>query len=76
MQIGEVRGVYAEGDSRLPEYIAVHLVGRAAEVLLPTREVALLDDRGVFLISSEPQQYDAVATFVPDETPNLRRLNA
>jgi hypothetical protein len=74
-RIGEVHDVYAEGDSRLPEYLSVHLAKRPAEILIPTRDVATLADRGVVLVSSDPSQYDAVVTFVRDEMPFLRKLN-
>jgi hypothetical protein len=74
-RLGEVRDVYAEGDSRLPEYLAVQLDSRKAEILIPTRDVATLQDRGVVLVHSDPSQYDAVVTFVRHEMPFLRKLN-
>ncbi|HTV72960.1 MAG TPA: hypothetical protein VME66_04555 [Candidatus Acidoferrales bacterium] len=73
-RIGEVRDVYAEGDSRLPEYLAVYLSEPAREILIPTRDVATIQERGVVLVSSDPEQYEAVVTFVRGEMPALRKL--
>jgi hypothetical protein len=74
-RIGEVRDVYAEGESRLPEYLAVFLDSRKVEILIPTRDVAALQDRGVMLVSSDQSQYDAVVNFARSEMPFLRKLN-
>jgi hypothetical protein len=73
-RIGVVRGVYAEGASRLPEYLSVHLDEPGREILIPTHDVATLQERGVMLVSSDPTQYEAFVTFVAGDMPNLRRL--
>jgi len=47
--IGEVRGGYAVGESKLAEYLNILWDSRQSEVLVPTSEVLDIEDRGVVL---------------------------
>ena len=72
--VGEVRGVYTTGDSRMAEYLAIFWTGRGEEALIPTEEVLTIDDEGAVLRSSARAYTDLVA-YTPDRNPLLHRLH-
>jgi hypothetical protein len=73
-RIGFVRGVYAEGEARLAEYIAVHWNSRAADVLIPTKDVLSLDARGVVLMGEDPRTYASMPDFDEAVHPTIRKI--
>lgn len=73
-QVGQIRGVYAVGDSQLAEYVAVAWDGRASELLVPTNEVLDIDDRGVVLAGPLDSYHD-LRTVDSNSDPLIRRLH-
>jgi hypothetical protein len=73
-RVGFVRGVYAEGDARLAEYLSIEWTARAAVLLVPTKDVAALEDRGVVLMGDDPRAYTAMPTFDEASHPTIRKL--
>ena len=73
-RVGFVRGVYAEGDARQAEYLSVEWTARATVLLVPTKDVATLDDRGVVLMGDDPRGYAAMPTFDEASHPTIRKL--
>src|SRR5579859_4453405 len=49
--IGEVRGVFASGETRVPQYLLVYWNDTREETLLDTNEVLTISDEGVKLRS-------------------------
>lgn len=73
--VGDVRAVYAEGESRVAELIVVHWnLGRDEDVALPTSEVVAVTDRGVELINGDPHTYATLATFDAVRYPTVHPL--
>lgn len=72
--VGEVRGVYSMGESRVPEFLSVFWLDRGEEALLPTDEVIAIDESGVLLRASRAAYTDLIA-FDPRRNPLLRRLH-
>lgn len=73
-RVGEVRGVYAEGDSRVPEMLVVHWEARGETVVVPTSEVANVTDDAVTLMQSNTQAYADLAAFDAARFPTVRKL--
>lgn len=73
-RVGSVEGVYTEGDSRLPEYLAVQWETRGFPILVPTHDVESLEERGVILQSADPVVYETIAKFEPDRYPTIKKL--
>jgi hypothetical protein len=73
-RVGEVRGVYAEGDARMAELLIVHWDARGEEVAIPTTEVLSVDGAGVQLIRQESDQYGDFAPFDASRFPTMKRL--
>jgi hypothetical protein len=73
-RVGTIEGVYTEGDSRLPEYIAVAWTSRGETILVPTRDVESLEERGVILQSADPVVYETIAKFDPKQFPTVKKL--
>jgi hypothetical protein len=73
-RIGSVRGVYAEGDARLAEYIAVQWTSRAVDVLIPTKDVMSLDEKGVVLMGEDPRTYASMPAFDESVHPTIRKI--
>jgi hypothetical protein len=71
--IGEVRAVYASGESRGAEFLLVYWTARDEEALLPADEAMQVDDRGVTLRQSADAYNDRPA-FDPAANPMLHRL--
>ena len=73
--IGEVRGVYCIGDSKLPEFLNVYWNPREAEVLVPTSDVSDVKEDGVYL-QGTLSSFDDLAAFGNQAThPGLRRVH-
>jgi hypothetical protein len=72
--VGSVRGVYAEGAARLAEYLLVAWTDRNVEVLVPTKEVASLEAKGVILMGEDPEAYRVIPPFNEANYPTIRRL--
>ncbi|MEO6912769.1 MAG: hypothetical protein ABI182_01945, partial [Candidatus Baltobacteraceae bacterium] len=72
-QVGEVRGVFGIGESRMPEYLSVYWSSSSTEVLLATDEVLSIQSSGVILQSSY-QAYSDLPPFDPASRPTMRRL--
>ena len=73
-RIGEVRGVYAEGSARLAEYIAIWWASRSAVLLVPTKDVASLDETGVTLMGDDARTYAEIPTFDEARYPTIRKI--
>ena len=73
-RVGSIEGVYSEGDSHLPEYLAVRWDKRGATILIATKEVQSLEDRGVILQTADPTIYETSATFDPKAFPTIKKL--
>lgn len=74
-QIGDVRGVYSIGQSKLAEYLNVAWTSRATELLVPTTEVRDIEDRGVIL-QGPLESYAELAPFDSPSHPEITRLDA
>jgi hypothetical protein len=73
-RVGSIEGVYTEGDSRLPEYVAVRWDARGTTILIPTNDVQSLEPSGVILQSMDPAVYETIATFDPKTSPAIKKL--
>jgi hypothetical protein len=73
VQTGEVRGVYASGDTRAPQYLLVFWQERNEEALLSTDEVITITEDGVML-RSNANAYTDLPAFDPSVNPMLHRL--
>ena len=73
-QVGDVRGVYSIGESKLAEYLNVAWNSRATELLVPTSEVRDIEDRGVVL-QGPLESYDELAPFDSPARPDITRLD-
>lgn len=72
-QIGEVRGVYASGDTRSAEYVLVYWTERGEEALIPVDEAMNVSDDGMILRQNGASYADRPA-FDPSANPLIRRL--
>ena len=73
-RVGSVEGVYTEGDSRLPEYLAVAWDSRGETILVRTNDVASIEERGVVLQSAEPAAYVTTAKYEAKQFPTIKKL--
>jgi hypothetical protein len=73
-RVGTVTGVYAEGEARSAELIAVHWDARGEDVAVPATEIEEIDQSGVHLLRQESDQYADLAPFDPALFLTLRRL--
>jgi hypothetical protein len=73
-RVGYVCGVYAEGDARLAEYLVVNWTSRAADVLIATKDVVSLEEKGVILMGEDPRSYATVPSFEASMYPTIRRI--
>jgi len=73
-RVGEVRGVFGIGDSRLAEYVCVYCQSRTEEVLVPTGEVLEINDRGVDL-AGPLETLMELSVYNPASAPSLNRLH-
>jgi len=74
LRVGEVRSVYATGNSRQAELLIVRWNDRDEDVALPATEVATVDDTGVRLLSGEISAYETLAAFDPARFPTVHPL--
>lgn len=72
-QIGEVRGVYAYGETLSAEYVLVFWTARGEEALIPVDEAMNVTDDGMILRQSGAAYADRPA-FDPSVNPLIRRL--
>lgn len=73
-QVGEVRGIYAIGESQLAEYSNVAWSSRNEELLVPTSDVLAIEQRGVVL-QGGLDSYDDLAALGAGSDPKIRRLH-
>jgi hypothetical protein len=73
-RVGEVRGVYADGDSRAVSLIAVYWTSRDHVVALPASDVETVDDSGVVLIGGEQATYDKLPPFDAAEMTTIHEI--
>ena len=74
-RVGEVRAVYAEGNSRSADLVIVSWDAREGEnVAVPSTEILSVTDEGVQLIRQEADQYADLAPFDPANFPTMKRL--
>ncbi len=73
-RVGEVVAVFAEGDARSAEIVAVHWDARDGDVAIPATEVLTIDDEGMHLIRREADQYADLAPFDADRFPTMKKL--
>jgi hypothetical protein len=73
-RVGEVRAVYAEGNTRMAELLIVQWDARGEEVAIPTTEVLSVDGTGVQLIRQESDQYGDLAPFDAARFPTMKKL--
>ncbi|GAC1658027.1 MAG: hypothetical protein NVS9B12_10370 [Vulcanimicrobiaceae bacterium] len=72
-RVGEVRGVYCVGESKLAEYLHVFWSSLQDGLLVPTSEVRTIESRGVVL-QGPLDAYGDFARFDPDARPDITRL--
>ena len=74
-RVGDVRAVYAEGDSRSADLVIVSWDARDGEnVAVPSTEILSVTDDGVQLIRQESDQYADLAPFDPSSFPTMKQL--
>ncbi len=73
-RVGTVTGVYAEGEARSAELIAVHWDARGEVVAVPATEIEDVEEHAVHLLRQESDQYADLAPFDPSRFLTLRRL--
>ncbi|HEV2262502.1 MAG TPA: hypothetical protein VGR69_09475 [Candidatus Rubrimentiphilum sp.] len=71
--IGEVRGVFASGETRVPQYLLVYWNDTREETLLDTNEVLTISDEGVKL-RSQRKTYAGLTAFDTENNPLIHRL--
>jgi hypothetical protein len=73
-RVGFVRGVYAEGSARLAEYVAVEWTKRGSVVLIPTKDVLTLEDKGVILMGDDARPFAELPDFDAGRYPTIRQI--
>ena len=74
-RVGDVRAVYAEGESRSAEIVVVSWDARDGEnVAIPSTEILSVNDDGVQLIRQESDQYADLAPFDASRFPTMKQL--
>ena len=71
--VGEVRAVFAMGETRVPECLLIYWYDTKEETLLDADEVLSITDDGVVL-RSRRKMYDVLPAYDP-ENPRLKRLS-
>lgn len=72
-KLGEVRGVFAIGETRVPECLLVYWSDTLEETLLDADEVISITDEGVMLRSAR-KIYEVLPAYDP-QNPLLKRLS-
>lgn len=75
VRVGYVRAVYAEGAARLAESLLVAWTARSAELLIPTRDVAAIEEKGVILMGDDPREYAEIPEFNEANYPTIRKIH-
>ncbi|GEM_PF-4497707 len=74
-RVGSVAGVYAEGSSDVAEYLVVRWDSRqGTPVLIATKDVQTIEERGVTLMSDDIGAYITAPRFEDKLYPTFRRL--
>jgi len=73
-KLGEVRGVFAIGETRVPECLLVFWDDTREETLLDADEVMSISDDGVMLRSAR-KMYEVLPSYDPQGNPLLKRLS-
>lgn len=73
-KLGEVRGVFAIGETRVPECLLVYWNDTKEETLLDADEVLSITDDGVVLRSLR-KMYEVLPSYDPQSNPLLTRLS-
>lgn len=73
-KLGEVRGVFAIGETRVPECLLVYWDDTREETLLDADEVMSISDDGVLLRSAR-KMYEVLPSYDPQSNPLLKRLS-
>ncbi len=73
-RVGEVEGVYADGDSRSVEVIACRWTSRDTLVALSASDVESIEPSGVVLIGGNPAMYAELPPFDPAGQTTLHPL--
>ena len=71
--LGEVRGVFAIGETRVPESLLIFWNDTKEETLLDADEVLSISDEGVMLRSAR-ETYKVLPGYDPKTNPLLKRL--
>lgn len=71
--LGEVRGVFALGETRVPECLLVFWNDSKEETLLDADEVLSITDDGIMLRSAR-EMYRVLPAYDPQTNPLLKRL--
>jgi hypothetical protein len=72
-RVGDVRGLYAEGNARSVEWVVVGWDARG-DVAVPAIEIGSVDDHGVTLLQSDIRSYDLLPAFNEASFPTVRKL--
>jgi len=72
--LGEVRGVFAIGETRVPECLLIFWNDTKEETLLDADEVLSISDDGVLLRSAR-ELYKVLPGYDPQTNPLLKRLS-
>jgi len=74
-RVGDVRAVYAEGESRSADLVIVSWEARDGEnVAIPSTEILSVTEGGVNLMRQESDQYADLAPFDPASFPTMKQL--
>ena len=73
-KLGEVRGVFAIGETRVPECLLVYWDDTREETLLDADEVMSISDDGVMLRGAR-KMYEVLPSYDPQSNPLLKRLS-
>ena len=72
-KVGEVRGVFAIGETRVPQCLLIFWDDTKEETLLDANEVLAISDDGVVLRSIR-KMYEVLPAYDPQSSPLLHRL--
>lgn len=72
-KVGEVRGVFAIGETRIAQSLLIYWNDTKEETLLDTNEVLTISDDGVVLRGMR-KMYEVLPAYDPQSSPLLHRL--
>ena len=73
-RVGTVRAVYAEGAARLAEYLRMEWTERNTDILVPTKDVLSIEDRGIVLMGDDERAYADIPDFDEASYPTIRKI--